>query len=361
VQWCEAVHDPWSPDGAPGKLLAAPDAFKGTATAAEVAEAVSVGASRAGWDADVCPLSDGGEGFLDVTAGLGGELVTTAVTGPLGDEVEAVWRLAGKLAVVESARASGLILAGGSEGNDPLRATSAGTGELVVRAIEAGAERVIVGVGGSATTDGGWGALGAIDAAGGLKGAGVLVATDVTVCFTDAARVFGPQKGADRAQVAELTERLVRLAEVYRDRGVDVDRLPGGGAAGGLAGGLVVAGARVVPGMDLVARLLDLDARIGSTDLVVTGEGRLDHTSWKGKVVGALCARAAAQRRSVVVVAGQVSSDALDQEDTPEVLEQVADLTACFGADRATVDVAACVALAVERALDPRNRSALSR
>jgi len=345
------MGDPRSASGASRRLLAAPDSFKGTASAARVADAMSAGALRAGWSADACPLSDGGEGFLDVLAGLGGEPVTTAVTGPLGDKVEAVWRLAGRDAVVESARASGLLLAGGAATNDPVGATSAGTGELIVAAVAAGAERVIVGVGGSATTDGGWGALKVIDAYGGIGGTEILVAADVTVGFEDAARVFGPQKGADRAQVEELTLRLSRLAQVYRARGVDLDHVAGSGAAGGLAGGLVVAGAKLVPGMDLVARLLDLDARIRSARLVVTGEGRLDHTSWKGKVVGSVCARAVAQSRRVVVIAGRVERDALGDRHATEALAQVVDLTACFGVDRAIDDPEGCVALATERAL----------
>ncbi|MHB8329301.1 MAG: glycerate kinase, partial [Acidimicrobiales bacterium] len=136
------------------RLLAAPDKLKGTATASAVAAAVAAGAERAGWEVDRCPLSDGGEGFGDVLALPGDAEHTTTVTGPLGRPVGARWRMSGDQAVLESAAASGLALAGGASGNDPVRATSRGTGELIVAARRAGASRVLVGVGGSATTDG---------------------------------------------------------------------------------------------------------------------------------------------------------------------------------------------------------------
>jgi glycerate 2-kinase len=337
------------------KVLAAPDAFKGTAGAAEIAAAMGAGADRAGWGYDLCPLSDGGEGFLEVLDVLGGELRTALVTGPLGEPVEAEWRSAGGLAVVESARASGLVLAGGAQGNDPLAATSRGTGELIAAAVESGAQTVIVGVGGSATTDGGLGALAALDEAGGIRGAEVLVACDVTTLFVDAARIFGPQKGADPRQVAQLESRLVDLLGAYRLRGTDVRDIPGAGAAGGLAGGLVVAGARIVSGMDLVAELVGLERRIEASDLVLSGEGKLDPTSWTGKVIGGVADRASAIERPVVAIAGQVEPGAMTDERRPGSLEEVVDLAALFGLDRALSDAAGCVALASEAVLSARN------
>ena len=183
------------------RVLVAPDAFKGTASATEITAGMSEGAERAGWVADRCPLSDGGEGFLDVLDVLGGEEKSSTVTGPLGKPVDAPWRLSGHLAVVESARASGLLLAGGAEGNDPIGATSRGTGEVIVAALRCGATKIMVGVGGSATTDGGSGALEAIEEAGGLNGVEVLIACDVTAGFLEAARIFGPQKGATPEQI----------------------------------------------------------------------------------------------------------------------------------------------------------------
>src|SRR5690606_17500378 len=149
--------------------------------------------------------------------------------------------------VIEMAEASGLLLAGGRDGNDAVAASTAGTGELIVAALDAGARRIVVGVGGSATTDGGLAALRALHPLGRLKGVELLVACDVRTTFVDAAEVFAPQKGASPAQVALLRRRLERLAQVYLDEhGVDVTELAGAGAAGGLAGGLAAAGARLV-------------------------------------------------------------------------------------------------------------------
>jgi glycerate 2-kinase len=356
------VPDPGVPDLG---VLVAPDAFKGTATAAQVAAGIGAGAIRAGWTADLCPLSDGGEGFLDVLGVIGGELRSAWVTGPLGEPVVAEWRLAGNLAVVESARASGLVLAGGPGGNDPVGATSRGTGELIAAALTAGATKVIVGVGGSAMTDGGIGALEVLDQSGGIGSCEVLVACDVTVGFLDAARIFGPQKGADAAQIDLLTGRLRDLLEAYRRRGCDLSSMPGSGAAGGLAGGLVVAGARIVPGFDLVAGLVDLDARIATSRLVITGEGRLDSTSWAGKVVGGVAARAGALGKQVVVIAGQVSDEVLDPgaptEENPTredptrdlsgAITEVVDLSAVFGPDRSRADARGCAGLVAESVL----------
>ena len=209
----------------------------------------------------------------------------------------------GDVAVVEMARASGLALVAAA--NDPLAATTHGTGELIRAALDAGAERILVAVGGSATTDGGLGALEALDFD--LRGADVEVACDVTTTFVDAARVYGPQKGADVAMVAELERRLEALAERYRvTLGVDVRGLPGAGAAGGLAGGLAAAGARLVPGAALVANVVGLREKLSDASLAITGEGRLDATSLAGKVVGHVLQEAGALRTPVAVVAGDV-------------------------------------------------------
>ena len=251
------------------RVLAAPDKFRGTATAPEVAAAVARAAIAAGAEADEVPLADGGEGTLDA---LGGANKATVVTGPLGDPVEAAWRLDGQTAVIEMAQASGLEVVGGPEGNDAVAASTYGTGELIAAAVERGAREVIVGVGGSATTDGGLGALRALEPAPRLRGVELRVACDVRLRFVDAAEVFGPQKGASPAQVELLRRRLERLAQIYlEERGVDVTDLEGAGAAGGLAGGLASLGARLEPGFDLVADTVDLDERLEGCDLVVTG------------------------------------------------------------------------------------------
>jgi glycerate 2-kinase len=285
---------------------------------------------------------------------LGGELRTVRVTGPLGDPVDAQWRLAGDVAIIESARASGLVIAGGRQWNDAVAATTRGTGELIVAAIASGATRVVVGVGGSATTDGGIGALEAIDESGGIGDAEVLVACDVTVLFSQAAVMFAPQKGAGPVEIEILSRRLEDLAARYRDRGTDVSGVAGAGAAGGLAGGLLVAGAKIVSGIDLVASLVDLDGRMSRADLVVTGEGRLDLTSWEGKVVAGVGDRAARAHVGVVAIAGQVAPEAMTAEHRPSSLVEVIDLSAIFGADTAMRDAAACAELASEAVLASR-------
>src|SRR5207248_1731432 len=229
-------------------LLAAPDKFRGTLTAREAAAAIAAGAAGAGWTATELPLADGGEGTLDV---LGGGNRRTTVTGPLGHPVEAEWRLEEDgTAVVEAALACGLTLAGGPEGNDPLAATSRGVGELVAAAIAEGAERVVVAVGGVASTDGGVGAVETLPTPLPIP---LEVACDVEAHFLDAADVFAPQKGATPEQVQILRERLSKL---------DVPDLPGSGAAGGLAGGLAAIGGQLRPGFDVVADRVGLDEQL---------------------------------------------------------------------------------------------------
>ena len=324
----------------PGRLLAAPDKFRGTASAAEVARAFAAGARARGWEAVELPLADGGEGTLEA---LGGANRSTRVQDPLGRPVDAAWRLDGELAVVELARASGLALLGGSERNDPLGASSAGTGELIAAALAAGARHVVVALGGSATTDGGAGAL---EALGGRlpEGVEVIVAVDVRTRFLDAARVFAPQKGADPAQVAQLSERLARCAAEYRARlGVDLTQVDGGGAAGGVAGALWALGARIVDGFSFVAEHVGLAERLRRADLVLTGEGRLDVTSFDGKVVGGVLGLARERGVPAAVIAGSVA------HRPPGV--RAYSLLDAFGERRALRDTARCARLAVERLL----------
>ena len=316
------------------RVLAAPDKFRGTATAAEVAGAIAAAARAAGGRAREVPLSDGGEGFLEV---FGGPNRATVVTGPLGEPVEAGWRLDGRTAVVEMARASGLVLAGGAAGNDPIAATTTGPGELIAAALDAGARRIIVGHGGSATTDGGLGAVKALFPTARLRGVELLAAVDVETPFTRAADEFGPQKGATPRQVELLRRRLVRLAQVYlQEHGVDVDALAGSGAAGGLAGGLAAVGARIVSGFDLIADELDLAGALERADLVVTGEGFVDAASFQGKVVGGVVELAAEIGVPVLVVAGEVFDDAHRRVEAVSLVER-------FGRDRALSDPLGCI------------------
>jgi glycerate 2-kinase len=324
------------------RVVAAPDKMRGTATAAQVAAAVARAAVRAGWACDEVPLADGGEGTLEA---LGGPNRTSTVTGPLGAPVAAEWRLAGRTAVIEMARASGLALAGGPEGNDPVAASTAGTGELIGAAVEAGATRVIVGVGGSATTDGGLAALRALPV-GRLRGVDLVVACDVRTRFVEAAEVFAPQKGATPAQVELLRRRLERLAQLYlTEHGVDVTDLPGAGAAGGLAGGLVVAGARLVPGFDLVADEVALDERVEGADLVITAEGFLDAQSFEGKVVGGVVGLAEGLGVPVVALVGEVFDGAADRVRAVSLVER-------FGQQRALTETLACLEEAAAEVLD---------
>ena len=316
------------------RVLASPDTFRGTATAAEAAAAIAAAVVASGGTCVERPLADGGEGTLDA---LGGPNRRLEVTGPLGAPVVAEWRLRDGVAVIEMARASGLVLAGGAEGNDPLDATTAGTGELIAAAVEAGARRVVVGVGGSATTDGGLGALRAMAPLPRFRGVDIEVACDVRTRFVDAAEVFGPQKGASGAQVALLRRRLERLAAVFHaEHEVDVASLEMSGAAGGLAGGLAAIGARLREGFQVVADELELYDLVEEADLVVTGEGRLDATSFDGKVVGGVASLAADAGVPVVAVVGTADPDVRDRID-------VIDLTASVGEARAMADTVAAI------------------
>ena len=335
-------------------LVAAPDKFRGSASAPQVAAAAAAAARRAGWTCTEVPLADGGEGTLDA---FGGANRTTTVTGPLGRPVAAAWRMGEDgVAVVESARASGLSLVGGKEGNDPVAATSRGTGELVAAAIDEGARRVIVSLGGSATTDGGLGAVEVLQDYRPLGGPGaraeVLVACDVATAFCDAAAVFGPQKGATPEQLPQLRERLEHVAARYeRELGVDVLRIEGAGAAGGLGGGFAALGASLVRGFGLIAEHVALEERIRSADAVVTGEGKLDAESFNGKVVGGVAEIAARHSVPVLAVAGVVTDDVLGRVPAVSLLDE-------FGERRAWDEPLACVSQAVLRWLEdgPRRR-----
>lgn len=317
------------------RVVVAPDKFRSTLTAAEAAAALAAPLRAAGHHVVEVPMADGGEGTLEA---LGGPNRTTEVTGPLGDPVEAPWRLAGRRAVIEMARASGLVLAGGAEGNDAVAASTHGTGELIAVALDLGATDLVVGVGGSATTDGGLGALRALYPVHRLRGVQLTVACDVRCGFVDAAVRFAPQKGASPAQVELLQRRLERLAQVYAEEyGVDVTDLEGAGAAGGLAGGLACVGADLVPGAELVAERLGLEDLIETADVVLTGEGFLDAESFDGKVVGTVTELARGLDVPVAAVVGECFDGADD-------LVPTVSLTTRFGRDRALAEASECLA-----------------
>lgn len=325
----------------PMRILIAPDGFGGTLAPAQVAEAIAQGWGLAapGDVLDLAPLSDGGPGLVDVLATALPAAVTRAVTvqGPTGHPVPAAFLLDGTTAYVESAQACGLHLV---DERDPTTTTTYGVGELLGAALDAGATRVVVGLGGSATNDGGSGLLAALgvqllDAAGQrlvagglalrevarlvgwppgeddrLAGVELVAATDVDAPLLGlhgASSVFGPQKGATREQVLLLDGALTRWADVLEAHcGRAVRALPGAGAAGGLGAALYSLGARREPGIALVQGLVGLPERVAQADLVVTGEGTFDATSLTGKVVSGVAALAAEHAVPCVVLAGQV-------------------------------------------------------
>lgn len=286
------------------RVLAAVDKFRGTASAQEVAAAIGHACWESGNECVEQPIADGGEGTLDV---LGGPNHSTRVTNPLGAPVEAQWRFHRDVAVIEMARASGLALVGGSAKNDVIAASTVGTGELIDAALNMGAKKIIVCVGGSATVDGGLGAVRAIGSPARLKAVDFLVACDVRSHFADAAKLFGKQKGASPKQIEFLTSRLERLRDTYsQEFGIDVHLLDGSGAAGGLAGGLAAIGASLVPGFNIVAEEVGLYEQIGAADLVITGEGFMDSESFDGKVVGGVLEFATELKKPIVAICGDI-------------------------------------------------------
>jgi glycerate 2-kinase len=337
----------------PVHVLIAPDSFGTALTARDAAERIAVGwrAAAPHDEVEVCPLSDGGPGFVaTLHASLGGSLFATTVTGPLGTPVPAAVLIVGDTAYLESAHALSLALVP-AERRDPTRTTSRGVGELLAAALDAGARRVVVGLGGSSTNDAGAGALvglgldssllaqgggaltrvGAADLRGlrelrdRLAGVELVVATDVDVPLLGlqgASAGFAPQKGATPEQAQELERAVATFAhaaiealgdalrpDLLAGPGATGRRLlaaPGAGAAGGLGFGLSLLGARLVPGAALVADAVGLDERLASTDVVVTGEGRFDWQSLHGKVTTAVAARALAYAVPAVVIAGEV-------------------------------------------------------
>jgi glycerate 2-kinase len=322
-------------------VLVAPDGFKGTFRATEVAAAIGRGLESAGLrPPDLCPVADGGHGTMEVLlTALGGETAAARVHDPLGREIEAAFGVLedGGTAVVEMARASGLALLAPEE-RDPVAASTRGTGELVAAAVEAGAQVVLVACGGSATTDGGAGAIEAIEASGGLGGAKIVCLCDVRTPFERAAEVFGPQKGADPPTVKRLTERLRELA-------ADLPRNPLGvpmtGCAGGLSGGLWAQyDAALEPGAPFVLRALDFDTRMRAARAVIVGEGRIDEQTLQGKIAGEIATRARQTGVPCFAIVGSSELDAFGARmlDLQRVLEAT-DLDAISAAAASLVDV----------------------
>lgn len=348
------------------KLILIPDSFKGTLSSTEICGILSQAAARFFPEAELLsvPVADGGEGSVDAFLSvLGGQRVPVTVTGPLGRPVAAFYGRVGDTAIIEMAAAAGLPLAG--DQLDPERATTYGVGQLMAHALQNGATRLLVGLGGSATNDGGTGAAAALgvrflDAQGqpfvpvggtlrdiaaiDLSGRLPVLETvrPVVMCDIDnplcgptgAAQVFGPQKGADRAMVQRLDDGLRHLAALCaRDLGVQILDLPGAGAAGGMGGGMAaLLGGRLERGIEAVLDTVDFDRMLDGADLVVTGEGKLDTQSLRGKVVVGVARRAARKQVPVVAIVGDIGDG----------IDAVYDLGVCgvFSTNRAAIPYA---------------------
>jgi glycerate 2-kinase len=336
------------------RVLVAPDKFKGSLTATAVAASVAAGLRRAAPDLEVVqnPVADGGDGTLEAALDAGYERVPVRVSGPLGDPVDTAYAVRDGTAVVEMADACGLVRMPPGQ-LAPLKASSAGLGEVVRAALDAGCARVVVGIGGSASTDGGAGMLGALgarflDADGvdlplgggaltrldrvdlsrlhsGLDRAEVVLATDVDNPLLGprgAPSVYGPQKGASPADIKVLDAALARLSQVLGtatgagSRGHPAATLPGAGAAGGVGfAALAVLGASARPGIELLLELTGFHDKLPDTALVITGEGSLDLQTLAGKAPAGVAAAARAHRIPVVAVAGRCLLDGAELAD----------------------------------------------
>ena len=369
------------------KIVIAPDSYKGSIYASDAARAMEEGVRRVLPDAEVVlvPVADGGDGTLETLVETsGGRIITSDVTGPLGEPVSAQWGAMGDgvTAVAEMARTSGLALVR-LEDRDPLNATTYGLGEVILEALEAGYRRFILGIGGSATNDAGAGmaqALGVrlLDADGAAlpPGGAALanlaridasgldpraaeahfdVACDVNNPLTGpegASAVYGPQKGATPAMIEQLDAALANFAQIVRrDLGADVDGVPGSGAAGGLGGGIMAfLGGRLRPGVDIVLDTVDLASRLDGADLIITGEGCMDfQTVYNKAPIGV--ARLAGERNIPVIGVSGSLGDGFTDVHEHGIAAAVAITHAPMTLDEATDRVAELIASATEQAV----------
>lgn len=334
------------------KILAAPNAFKGSLSAAQAAEAMRSGIHRAlaGADVRMIPVADGGDGLLQtLEIPLAAERIEQRVRGPLGDDTRATFLYSAprRLAIIEMATASGLALLP-ADHLDAMHASSEGVGQLISAALDLGAGQIVLGIGGSATTDGATGLAAALgmrfldENNKPLRGEGASlphirridrsdlderltnvrleVACDVEnplLGSHGAARVYAPQKGASRNDIEQLEKGLANLADVIEHQfGVDVREMPGAGAAGGMGAGLrAFFNAELKPGAELVLELLQVEAAIVNADLVLTGEGRLDYQTRFGKAPGAVAALAAKHKVPCIAIAGMLDETAYTLTD----------------------------------------------
>ncbi|MHB1456050.1 MAG: glycerate kinase [Armatimonadota bacterium] len=328
------------------KIVVAPDSFKGSLSARDVADAIAAGVARADKtiDIDLIPLADGGEGTVDTMVhATNGRFIKTSATDPLGEKIDSYFGILGDscTAVVEMATASGLTLVPDDKRN-PMYTTSYGTGELIRAALDSGCKRLILAIGGSATNDGGVGAVQALGARflkadgseAGYGGSDLQLITDIdlsnldarlkiveviTACDVDnpltgeygASAIFGPQKGADPDMIKELDAGLHHLAEIIkRDVGVEIEQMPGAGAAGGMgAASVAFLGTKLLPGIDIVLDAVRFKDRIEGASLVITGEGRVDGQTLRGKAVKGVLAMSESMLIPLLVLAGKVDDD----------------------------------------------------
>ena len=369
------------------KIVIAPQTFKGSISALDAARAMRDGVSRAAPDAEIAlvPVADGGDGTLEtLVEGSGGEIRSIEVTGPLGERRAAEWGAMGdrRTAVIEMARTSGLALVPDADRN-PLVTTTFGLGEAIASALDAGFRRFIIGIGGSATNDAGAGmsqALGvrlldragadlphggaalanlcAIDMSGldaRIRECEMLVACDVNNPLTGptgASAIYGPQKGATPQMVAQLDAALAHFARIaLRDIGADISEVPGAGAAGGLGGGLIAfTNARLMAGVDIVLDTVNLDDFLQDADLVITGEGSIDHSTIYNKAPVGVAARAKQRGIPVVAIAGSLGSGFQDvREHGIDALAAIT--TAPMTLDEASERAAELIADSTEQAL----------
>jgi glycerate kinase len=356
------------------RVLIAPDKFRGTLSARQAAEAIGRGwcRTRPGDEVDLLPLADGGEGTLQVLVGSQDEVSRVRVHGPLGDPLDAEIAVTGDVGTIETARASGLGLLP-EHRRDPTRTSSRGTGELMTAALDAGARWILVGIGGSATNDGGVGmaaALGArfadardrplrdgpralvdlvsIDLSGmdpRLAAVGVTGMADVDnplIGPNGSSAVFGPQKGATPDDIVLLERALDHLAAVvHRDLGVDLENEPGAGAGGGLGFGLMTfCGAHLRPGIEVVMERTRFEERANAAGLVITGEGSFDEQSLRGKVVAGVLREARLAGRPTAILAGRTTV-APDGAAVRSLVERFGEERAVHDASRALEDLAA--------------------
>lgn len=368
------------------KIVIAPQSFKGSLSALKVAQAIALGIKRVLPDAEtvVVPMADGGEGtveaLVDATCG---QIITTDVTGPLGESIAAKWGILGDgvTGIIEAAAASGITLVPPGKLN-PLITTTYGTGELIRAALNAGCRKLIVGIGGTATNDGGAGmaqALGVrlldnrgkelprggaalakldrIDVSGldrRLAECHVVSACDVTnpLCGElGASVVYGPQKGASEEMCRRLDEALSHYAGVIKaDLGIEVMDLPGAGAAGGLGAGLVAfLGSELLPGIDIVIEFVGLVDHLGDASLVFTGEGRIDGQTLFGKTVSGVFSKAKALRIPTVAIVGEVTNSSDVYQSGIDAVLSIA--PGPVSLEKSMADAASLIADAAERAM----------